>query len=480
MLNLNDGRYKKGKKCLFHRYPKAIPQSRDATGRELVTLRLFFMSEDFNKIKSVHFIGIGGIGLSAVARMLFLAGKKVSGSDGSKSDVTDELQKLGIKVIIGHDEKNVSKDADLVIYTTAISQTNPELEKAKSLGIKILSYPESLALISKDKFTIAISGAHGKTTTTAMIGTMLINAKLDPTIIVGSFMKIGDEKNFTRSNFIGGESEFLVVEACEYRRSFLNINPKIAVITNIDDDHLDYYKDIKDIQSAFREFASKVPKDGFVVCNPKAKYIKEVIKGLKCTIVDYGKIKVDDLKLKIPGKHNLENAKAVLAVGAILGSNREKVLESLSSFPGTWRRSEYKGVTLSGALVYDDYGHHPTEIKATLEAFRGIFKKNKITVVFQPHLYSRTKILLKKFPGAFKSVDRVILAPIYAAREANDESISSDVLQKEISKKKIKAESFSSFEEIEKDLLKNLKGTEVLITMGAGDVNKIGELIIKK
>jgi UDP-N-acetylmuramate--alanine ligase len=348
------------------------------------------------------------------------------------------------------------------------------------LGIKVLSYPESLALISKDKFTIAVSGAHGKTTTTAMIGTMLIDAKLDPTIIVGSFMKAGKDSNFLRSNFIGGKSEFLVVEACEYRRSFLNINPKIAVITNIDDDHLDYYKDIKDIQSAFKEFVSKVPKDGFVVCNPKAKYIKEVIKGLKCTIVDYGKIKTDDLKLKIPGKHNIENAKAVLAVGAILGSNREKVLESLAEFPGTWRRSEYKGVTENGALVYDDYGHHPTEIKTTIEAFRSIFKKNKITVVFQPHLYSRTKILLKKFGGAFKSADRVVLAPIYAAREAMDESISSEILGKEISKKGIKTEGFSSFEEIEKNLLKNLKRGEVLITMGAGDVNKIGEAIIKK
>jgi UDP-N-acetylmuramate--alanine ligase len=223
-----------------------------------------------------------------------------------------------------------------------------------------------------------------------------------------------------------------------------------------------------------------VPKDGFVVCNPKAKYIKEVIKGLKCTIVDYGKIKTDDLKLKIPGKHNIENAKAVLAVGAILGSNREKVLESLAEFPGTWRRSEYKGVTENGALVYDDYGHHPTEIKTTIEAFRSIFKKNKITVVFQPHLYSRTKILLKKFGGAFKSADRVVLAPIYAAREAMDESISSEILGKEISKKGIKTEGFSSFEEIEKNLLKNLKRGEVLITMGAGDVNKIGEAIIKK
>jgi UDP-N-acetylmuramate--alanine ligase len=445
--------------------------------------------EDIKKFKNVYFIGIGGIGLSAVARMLFLAGKEVSGSDGSKSDVTDELHKLGIKVVIGHDEKNILKDVDLVIYTTAISQTNPELEKAKSLGIKILSYPESLALISKDKFTIAVSGAHGKTTTTAMIGTMLMDAKLDPTIIVGSFMKVkgstfkgfqGRTLEYDRSNFVGGKSKYLVVEACEYRRSFLNINSKIAVITNIDDDHLDYYKDIKDIQSAFKEFVSKVPKDGFVVCNTEADYIKEVVKDLNCTLINYGKINVDDLKLKIPGQHNLENAKAVIAVGMILGIKKEEILKSLSNFPGTWRRSEYKGETSKGVLVYDDYGHHPTEIKATLEAFRGIFKKNKITVVFQPHLYSRTKILLKKFPEAFKNADNVVLAPIYAAREINDESISSEILGQEISKKGIKVESFLSFEEIEKFLLKNLKKGDILITMGAGDVNKIGESIIKK
>jgi UDP-N-acetylmuramate--alanine ligase len=440
------------------------------------------MTSEFNKIKKVHFIGIGGIGISAVARMMQLNGKEVSGSDAGEGGVVDELRKIGIKVSIGHRAENLSKDTDLVIYTIAINPNNPEFLKARELGIKTLSYPESLGLISKDKFTIAISGTHGKTTTTAMIAKMMVDTKLDPTVIVGSFMKTKDVGLESRNtNFIAGGSDYLVVEACEYRRSFLNINPKIAVITNIDDDHLDYYKDIKDIQSAFREFVLKVPKDGFVVCDFKSKYIKDVIKSLVCNVVDYGKINVEGLKLKVPGKHNLQNAKVAVAVGQILDINKTKIFKSLSDFSGTWRRAEHKGITANDVSVYDDYGHHPTEILATLSAFRSIFPKNKITVVFQPHLYSRTKLLIEKFAKVFSDADRVILTPIYAAREPFDPTVSSkDLMDKIKSKDKNKEVMvLNDFEEIENYLKTNTVSGEVVVTMGAGDVYKIGENLLK-
>lgn len=442
------------------------------------------------KLKKIHFIGIGGIGVSAIARMMILDGKKVSGSDGSESEIIDEIKKMGAKVVIGHSADNFKKGVELVIYTIAITPDNPELLKAKEMGIPTISYPESLSLISEGKFTIAISGTHGKTTTTAMIGKMMMDAGLDPTVIVGSFMRVPSEKNkrkpealfsdWERSNFIGGKGGHLVVEACEYRRSFLNIIPKIVVITNIDDDHLDYYKDIKDIGKAFSEFVAKLPKDGFVICDLKNKSVKKAVKNAPCTVIDYSRIDDRGLKLKVPGKHNIENAKAVLAVAEILEIDKALAMRSLSEYPGVWRRFEYKGRAKNGALVYDDYGHHPTEIKATLKAARELFPNSKINVVFQPHLYSRTKLLLPKFAKAFGDADRVYLAPIYAAREPTDPTISSKILGEELRKNKIKAEWFDFFEEIIRILNKDLKSGEVIITIGAGDVYKIAQTIVSQ
>ena len=315
---------------------------------------------------------------------MFLRGKKtVSGSDIARSEITKALEKIGAKIYYRHSGKNL-KAADLVVYSPAVAENNPELIKARKLGIRTFSYPEMLGAISKDKYTIAVSGAHGKTTTTAMVGMMLRDAKLDPTIIVGSLLR--EEK----SNFVAGRSKYFVVEACEYKRSFLNINPKIAIITNIDNDHLDYYKSVKNIQKAFGEFAAKLGKDGYLICNPNGKYMKPVVKIAKCEIIDYTKLP-RDFKLKVIGEHNLDNAQAAFAVGKMLGIRENTIRKSLENFSGTWRRFEYKGKTKNGVLVYDDYGHHPAEIKATLKSVREAFANNTIFYVFQQHLYSRTK-----------------------------------------------------------------------------------------
>lgn len=432
------------------------------------------MTSNFSKYKNVHFIGIGGIGISAIARLMMLEGKSVSGSDQAKSEMTQELAKLGAKIHIGHSAKHIKNEADLVIYTIAVPDENPELVRAHELNITCLTYPQALGIISKDKYTIAVSGAHGKTTTTAMIAKILIDAKLEPTVVVGSLLK--DYK----SNFVAGNSKYLVAEACEYRRSFLNLWPKILVITNIDDDHLDYYKNIEDIKSAFIELVKKIPADGYLICDKEQPHIEDAIKEAKCNVVDYELFIDLNLALKVPGEHNLMNAAAALATVDVLGISRKVAEKSLQDFSGTWRRFEYKGQTKNGAKVYDDYGHHPTEVKATLKAARGLFGDKRITVVFQPHLYSRTKRHLKDFARAFGDVDQVVVAPIYPAREPFDPSISSDMLANEIIKNGGVVLALPDFKAIETHLKKELASAkDVLITMGAGDVYKIGENLVQ-
>ncbi|MGB8815976.1 MAG: UDP-N-acetylmuramate--L-alanine ligase [Minisyncoccia bacterium] len=438
-----------------------------------------------NEAKNIHFIGIGGIGISAIARMMLGEGKKVSGSDSSISEITKSLEKEGAKIFVGHNAKNISKETDLVIYTVAISKENPEFLEAQKRKIKTITYAEALHEISKDKFTIAVSGTHGKTTTTAMIAKVMMDVGLDPTVIVGSLMKFENFpkesfskaketplKNF-QTNFIAGKSKYLVVEACEYKRSFLNIEPTIAAITNIDNDHLDYYKDIVDIQSAFNSFVKKVPSKGFVVCNPKDKNISGAISEINGKIVDWSKFKADKLKMKVPGVHIKNDASVALAVAHIIGIDKKKATKSLEEFSGTWRRFEYRGKSKCGAEMYDDYGHHPTEIKATLSGAREMFPKKRIVVVFQPHLFSRTKLLLHDFARAFSDADEIILAPIFPAREAFDPTISSDILAKEISKQNNMIVSLPNFSEIENYLKTCLKKDDVLITMGAGEAYKI-------
>jgi len=446
---------------------------------------------DLSKIKNVHFIGIGGIGISAIARMMLYEGKEVTGQDMQEGEVIDELRKIGIDVTIGQSYQNIPESTDLIVYTIAIEYYDPELfEKVKMGDIVARSYPQMLDIISQDKYTIAIAGTHGKTTTTAMIAKVLRDANKDPMVIVGSllegltFAKASAKQ--CKTNFIAGSSKIFVVEACEYRRSFLNINPKVLVITNIDEDHLDYYKDIEDIKSAFREMAMKVPSDGFVVCNSKDKNIADVISGIKAEVVDYSEFYNENLKLKIPGVHNKKDAAATVATTNLLGISQVEAEKSLGEFKGTWRRFEFRGKLQNGVLLYDDYAHHPVEITATLSGFRELYSKEdgwNITVVFQPHLFSRTKILLKDFATSFPLANKVLMLPIYFAREEDDGTTSSEILTDEINKHSSNTKVFPDFESLEKYLeakLPSMGEKDIIVTMGAGEAFKIGDFLLKE
>jgi UDP-N-acetylmuramate--alanine ligase len=399
--------------------------------------------------KKYHFVGIGGIGVSAIARMLFLQGKIVVGSDNTQSEITDDLEKLGIKIFIGQKAENIEKDTEVVIYSIAVKEDNPEILEAQKRGLVCLSNPQMLGELSREMFTIAISGTHGKTTTTAMLGHILKKAGLDPTVIVGS--KILGEN----TNFMAGKSKYLVVEACEYKRSFLNLHPSILVITNIEADHLDYYKDFDDIKSAFRELEQKVPKDGFV--------IKEQ---------HYKKIKTD-FDLLVPGKHNILNAQTAIKTAEILGIPQEKAEEFLKDFRGTWRRLEYKGKENNkedGNIFYDDYAHHPTEIKASLSALREKYPDREIVCVFEPHQQSRTKLFFDDFTEALKLSDRVFIAPIFITREIDDGFTTNKTLSDAVNKF-VPAFPIEDPEEL-KRYLKKINSTKPLciVLMGAGNI----------
>ena len=427
---------------------------------------------DLQTVKIVHFIGIGGIGVSAIARMMMLEGKKVSGSDQAESLVTEELKKLGATVYIGHKADQVPADADLVVYTIAIPPANPEFAKAEELGLPKLSYPEMLGLISQDKYTIAVAGTHGKTTTTGMLAKIFLDAGLDPTVVVGSFLKD------SQSNFVAGTGQYFIAEACEYRRSFLNLSPKILVITNLEADHLDYYKDLVDIQDAFRELAHKVPADGFIVCNTADPHLKPVLAGVTGEVIDYPTLKAEGLSLRFPGAHVVADAKAALGVALACHLSEAETVKALNSFSGTWRRFDFKGVTATGARVYDDYAHHPDEVRATLQAAREEVRGGQVVAIFQPHLYSRTKDFLLLFAEALALADRVILLPIYAARETSDGSIDSADLAKAIMATGQQAvETVSDFNAAA-EAAKVANEADFVMVMGAGDVTTVSELLV--
>lgn len=413
------------------------------------------MNLDLSKIKKIFFVGIGGIGISAIARMMYLERKDVSGSDMADGELTHELQKLGIKIVIGQGFELIPTDTDLIVYSIAIPHYDPKLfEQIKNSNIAYRSYPEMLGIVTDNKYTIAVAGTHGKTTTTAMIAKILIDAKMDPTVIVGSLLKE------YKSNLIVGKSEYFVVEACEYERSFLNIKPKLLVILNIEEDHLDYYKDIDDIKNAFTELSDQS---------------ENVIK-------DYTKYLNKVPKLSVPGEHNRMNAAAALAVVDFLQVDEDVAQKSVAQFSGTWRRLEKRGETKEGTIIYDDYAHHPTEIKASLEALRELYPMGdkKITVLFQPHLYSRTKALFNDFAKAFKGADNIYLLPIFFAREDKDESVSSEKLASAICLAGDKAKAFLDFESAENYIKElNLGENDVFVTMGAGEAYKVADKVFK-
>ena len=429
---------------------------------------------NLESVKKVHFIGIGGIGLSAVARMFILEGKQVIGSDKRRSRVTDQLEKMGAQIHIGeHSAEFLSSDTDLVVYSVAVQHTNPEREEVKRRSLPTLSYPEVLGYISREYKTIAVSGTHGKTTTTAMVGKILKGAGLDPKIIVGSLLV--EEGN----NYVHGRGEYFVVEADEYRRAFLNLSPFVLIIINLEADHLDYYKDLVDIQNAFGELAEKIPEKGCLICDTTNLALAPIIKRAKAKIVNYREYFDDGLKLQIPGEHYLMDAAAAAAAAASLGISRDIIQKALESYSGTWRRFEYKGKTKDGALVYDDYAHHPTEIKATLKAAKEHFRNKRLTVLFQPHQYGRTKALFDDFAHAFGDADSVYLLPIEQIREEKDPAVSSEKLVKAMQKIHLSTQVVGSYDAATELLKENLEKDDVLFTMGATDVYKVGERLLE-
>ena len=423
---------------------------------------------DLKQIKKAFFVGIGGIGISAIARMLLLEGAEVCGSDMSDGEAVRELRELGARIEIGQGFDLIPKDADLIVYTIAIKHYDPKLmEEIFASGISAKSYPEMLSIVTAGKRTIAVSGTHGKTTTTAMIAKVLLDAGKDASVIVGSFLK--DYK----SNLVVGRGEDFVVEACEYERSFLNIHPKILVITNIEADHLDYYKDLADIESAFREMVLQT--GSAVMCDPSDPSVMAAIKDAPLEIVDYTKYLDRVPKLSVPGEHNRKDAAAAMAVAELSGVPAAAAADALAQFQGTWRRLDKRGVTASGATVYDDYAHHPTEVKASLEALREMYPRGdkKITVIFQPHLYSRTKAFFHEFTTAFSAADAAYFLPIYFAREAPDPTVSSEKLAAAVAEHVPGARAFADFDAAQRFVSEaSLGPDDVLVTMGAGEAYK--------
>lgn len=407
----------------------------------------------------IHCIGIGGIGLSALARYYKSQGHEVSGSDSTASDLTRTLEKEGIAFHLGHDTSHVAEGVTKVVYSIAVLENNPEYEEAKKRGLELKTYPEALGEVTKEKTTIAICGTHGKTTTTAMTYYAMKACGIRPTVIVGSLLAEGG------TNFIEGDSEYLVVEACEYKRSFLNLYPTHVIITNIDADHLDYYKDLDDIKTAFHSFANKLSEKGILVTHPNL----DITTGAKhVTTEDIDNISIS---LSVLGAHNRDNAALVISMLTELGFPEQKVREGLRSFPGTWRRMEYKGMTKLGVAVYDDYGHHPAEILATYKALREKYPEGEwyVTMLFQPHLYSRTKALLPDFANVLSDVDEVYILPIYKARLEDDTVISQDIVVDAINASGGNAKKLESLSEIT-SLVNNYKREKaIIVNMGAGD-----------
>lgn len=430
------------------------------------------MSSDISTKKYVHFVGIGGIGMSALAQLFSYDQKIVSGSDRTESVVTEMLRARRVDITIGHKAENVPPVAEVIVFSDAVPHSNPEREEARRRGIPELSYFEALGEVSKGRRTIAIAGTHGKTTTTAMITKILVDAKKSPTAIVGSIMK-----DFS-SNFVSGKSDLFVVEACEYRKHMLHITSEYLVITNVEWDHTDFFESYAAYEDAFREEVQRVPSSGAIITNAADPAITPILGDARAPIVDY--TKETPPALSILGEFNKMNARAAKAAVrcAFPDIDEATMDQSLSTFQGSWRRFEYKGLTPEGAAVYDDYGHHPTEVRSTLEAARAHFPGKRIIVAFHPHLYTRTKDLLEDFSSAFEAADAVFIAPIFAAREEPIPGIDHHSLADKVVLKSGKAVALESFDEIGKKLREVSHEGDIVITIGAGDIYKVAESIV--
>ena len=456
---------------------------------------------DLKDYKRVHCIGIGGIGLSAIAEILLSRGYEVSGSDMRESDITEKLMEQGADIYLGHRGRNVEK-ADLIIYSSAVGSDNPELVRAGELGIPAITRAQALGLLM-DEYdrSIAISGTHGKTTTTSMVSLILKNAGKEPTILVG-----GNLSEINGNVYIG-DSDYFVTEACEYMDSFLNLKPNIEIILNIDSDHLDYFKDVEHIANSFGKFTELIPPDGTVIAYDANPFVKSVIEGVPNVItfglssscdyfasdidfdnegmprftVNHGGGELCSISLSIPGEHNILNALAAFSCAHILGVDVDSIVDTLENFTGIQRRFDVLGKTSGNIKIIDDYAHHPTEIRATLSAVKNM-KHNNLWCLFQPHTYTRTMALLDDFATAFGDADKVVLAEIYAAREKNIYKISSKMLMNRIKEEDPSKDVyfFKDFDEIANFVYNNAEEGDLVITMGAGDIYKVGEMILEK
>lgn len=461
---------------------------------------------DFDKPCRIHFIGIGGISMSGFAEYLHNIGFKVSGSDSHKSKNTDHLIELGIDVFIGQRPANITPDIELVVFTAAIMEDNEEFMEVKKQGIPYLNRAEMIGqLMLNFDDAIAVSGTHGKTTTTSMLSLIFLEGDLDPTISVGGILDaIG-------GNIRMGNSEHFITEACEYTNTFLEFYPKRSIILNVDEDHLDFFKDLADIRNSFHLFAKRLPKDGQLFINGEIDRYEELTGDLDCEIFTYGIIDpaykktdraydyaadhikfdnmssgsfdlyykgqyVDHILLNVIGIHNISNSLPAIGVAMQVGIPMEKIKKALLTFTNSKRRFELKG-SIGGVTIIDDYAHHPTEVTATLIAAQKYPHKN-LWCVFQPHTYSRTKQHLKAFAKSLALADKIVLADIYASREKDPGDISSKDLVTELTKLGAEAHYFPCFDEIENYLLENCMNGDLLITMGAGDIAAVGESLL--
>ncbi len=423
--------------------------------------------------KTAYFIGIGGIGMSALAQLYQERGISINGSDRVSSPTTELLVKKGIEVHIAQNDSRIPTETDVVIYSDAVPEKDKERAYARTHATPQYSYFEALGDITKERFTIAVAGTHGKTTTTALLARILIDSGVHPTVVVGSVIpEFG-------GNFVAGKEDApFVVEACEYQDHLLKLSNNILVVTNLEWDHTDYFKDFDALKNTFRKAIKALPKNGVLITTLEDPVLQELAHEAPCMVVDYSSVSTP--KLNLLGTFNEMNARAAKTAAAVFAADlpsfsEEKMDTSLQNFKGAWRRFEYKGKTKKGALVYDDYAHHPTAVAKTLEAVREKFPDKKIVVAFHPHLYSRTRDFMQEFAEALSLADEVIVAPIYAAREEPIENVTSEVLAEKINEQNTPATTTPSLKDT-LHLLKEKDAADVLfITMGAGDIYTVAQ-----
>ncbi len=453
---------------------------------------------DYKNPVHVHFCGIGGISMSGLASVLLGRHFTVTGSDVKRSRLTDLLEQQGARVMCPQSAENITDDIDVMVCTAAIHPDNPEYAAAMAKGIPMLTRAQLLGqIMAHYDNSVAVAGTHGKTTVTSMLSCILLSADMDPTISVGGILKeIG-------GNIRVGTSENFIAEACEYTNSFLSLKPKYGLILNIDADHLDFFKDLDDIRHSFNRFARNIRPDGTLIMSADIPRPEEITQGIEAKIITFGGESADyspfditydqfgvgsfhvthkgtdlgSFTLHVPGQHNIYNAVCAIAAADQMGIPMDRCRDGLLAFHGADRRFQIKGTLPCGAVIIDDYAHHPTEIRATLMAAQN-YPHKKIWCLFQPHTYTRTKSLMNEFADALSIADEVVLAPIYAARETDNLGISSDTLRQNIANRGTDAWYFPDFEKIEEFMLSKAGSGDLIITMGAGDIVRVGEELL--